>query len=71
MAQRNQNTWAVQPAAWAKFDEHGAVYCESIEAAYQVCKQIAGEGDQVIYKLTAGEPIKWVRVTGNELVQSA
>lgn len=69
MAQRN-NTWAVQPANWRNFDEFGAIYCESIEAAYQVCKQIAGEGDQIIYKMTSGDPIRWVRVTGNELVQS-
>ena len=67
----NVNTWAVQPASWSKFDEHGAVYCADIDTAYKVCSSIAGEGDQVIYKLTHGEPIKWVRVTGNELVQSA
>ena len=67
----NETPWAVQPASWFKFDPHGAVYCADIDTAYKICKSIIGEGDQVIWKMTSGDPIKWVRVTDNELVQSA
>ena len=29
--------FAVQPAAWSKFDEHGADYAISISHAYRLC----------------------------------
>ena len=41
----NETSWAVQPAAWFKFDPHGAVYCADIDTAYKICKSIIGEGD--------------------------
>ena len=65
-------TWAVQPAAWAKLDHDGCVYCADIDTAYGIARQLQSrEGDQVIWKMTSGEPIKWVRVTDDELVQTA
>ena len=64
--------WAVQPATWAKLDSDGCVYCADIDTAYRIARQLhSREGDQVIWKITHGEPIKWVRVTDDELVQSA
>ena len=64
--------WAVQPAAWANFDPDGAVYCLDIHTAYRVARdQKAREGDQMIWRMTSGKPIKWVRVTDDEVAQSA
>ena len=65
-------TWAVQPAAWFNFDSDGCVYCADIDTAYSIARQLhSREGDQVIWKMTSGDPIRWVRVTDDELVQSA
>ena len=64
-----KTTWAVQPAAFANFDEHGCVYCADIETAYKIAGQLTPrEGDQMIWKMTTGEPIKWVRVYEGENV---
>ena len=69
---KNQINWAVQPAAWANFDPDGAVYCLDIHTAYRVARdQKAREGDQMIWRMTSGKPIKWVRVTDDEVAQSA
>ena len=67
----NKTTWAVQPASFAKFDEHGCVYCADIDTAYKIAQDQTRFGDQIIWKMTTGEPIKWVRVTGDEVVTSA
>ena len=67
----NKTTWAVQPASFANFDEHGCVYCADIDTAYKVAQDQTRFGDQIIWKMTTGEPIKWVRVTGDEVVTSA
>ncbi len=66
-----KTTWAVQPASFAKFDEHGCVYCADIDTAYKIANDQTRFGDQCIWKMTAGDPIKWVRVTGGEVVTSA
>ena len=58
--------WAVQPAAWANFDAAGVVYCADIETAYRVARDQTRYGSQVIYKMTAGDPIKWIRIDSNE-----
>ncbi len=64
--------WAVQPAAWGKFDPDGVVYCADIDTAHRVARdQKAREGDQMIWRMTSGKPIKWVRVTDDEVAQSA
>jgi|TARA_B100002019_G_scaffold280562_1_gene283643 hypothetical protein len=63
--------WAVQPAAWFNFDEHGAVYCADISTAYTVAgQQLDRHGDQMIWKMTAGDPIRWVRVYADEQVSA-
>ena len=56
-------SWAVQPASWSKFDPDGAVYCADIDTAYRVAQDQTRFGDQMIWRMTAGDPIKWVRVT--------
>ena len=66
----HQTQWAVQPAAWAKFDPHGAIYCLDIETCYKICQSVIGEGDQMIWKMTSGEPIKWVRVYEDESIDA-
>ena len=58
--------WAVQPASWGKFDADGVVYCADLETAYRVAADQTRFGSQVIFKMTAGDPIKWIRVDSNE-----
>ena len=61
--------WAVQPAAWFNFDPDGCVYCADYHTAFRIAKQLhSREGDQLIFKLTAGDPIKWIRVTDDKVV---
>ncbi len=62
--------WAVQPANWANFDPHGAEFAISIEHAYKICQSYIGEGDMMIWKMTSGEPIKWVRVYEDESIDA-
>ena len=65
-------TWAVQPAAWFNFDPDGVVYCADIDTAYRIAAQLKErEGDQMIWKMTAGDPIKWVRVYADERIEAA
>ena len=64
-------TFAVQPAAWFNFDPDGCVYCADIETAYRVAQDQTRFGDQIIWKMTAGDPIRWIRVTKEEVAQSA
>ena len=67
----NVNTWAVQPASWSKFDEHGAVYCADIDTAYKVANDQLRFGDQMIYRINNNTtPIKWVRVYKDDGVQA-
>ena len=63
--------WAVQPAAWKNYDPDGCVYCADIETAYRVAQDQTRFGDQIIWKMTAGDPIRWIRVTKEEVAQSA
>ena len=65
-----QTTWAVQPANGAKFDPHGAIQCADIGTAYKICQSVIGEGDQMIWRLTTGEPIAWVRVYEDESIDA-
>ena len=66
--------FAVQPANWSKFDEHGCDYAISISHAYRLCGiwQERGEaqGDMMIWRLTSGHPVKWVRVYEDESIDS-
>ena len=64
--------FAVQPVAWGKFDERGADYASSIDHAYRLCSVwLAKYGeDMMIYRLTSGDPIAWVRVYADEGVEA-
>ena len=65
-----QTTWAVQPANWTNFDPEGAIQCADIDTAYKICQSVIGEGDQMIWKMTAGDPIRWVRVYEDESIDA-
>ena len=66
--------FAVQPANWSKFDEHGCDYAISITHAYRLCgiwqEQGEAQGDMMIWRLTSGHPVKWVRVYEDESMDS-
>ena len=62
--------WAVQPASWFNFDPDGVVYCADINTAYRVAQDQTRFGDQMIWRLTSGTPLRWVRVTVGEVVQT-
>ena len=68
--EQNQMTFAVQPANWANFDPHGAEYAINISHAYKICQSYIGEGDMMIWRLTSGNPIKWVRVYEDESIDA-
>ena len=53
--------FAVQPTAWINFDEHGADYTPTINGAYRIAMAI--EEPTTIWRLTTGQPIKWLNVT--------
>lgn len=63
--------WAVQPSDWFYFDPDGAVYTADIDTAYRVARDQTRFGDQDIWKMTAGNPLKWVRVTVGEVVHAS
>ena len=60
--------WAVQPASWFNFDPDGVVYCVAINTAYRVARDQVKFGDQMIWKLTSGTPLRWVRVSDEEQI---
>ena len=62
--------WAVQPASWFNFDPDGVVYCADINTAYRVAQDQTRFGDQMIWRLTSGTPLRWVRGTVGEVVQT-
>ena len=68
----NDMAFAVQPTSFGNFDEHGADYAMNIGHAYRIAaiRQAEGEGDQMIWKITAGDPIRWVRVYDDGSVDS-
>ena len=65
-------TFAVQPTSFGNFDEHGADYAMNIAHAYRIAaiRQAEGEGDQMIWRITNGNPIRWVRVYDDGSVDS-
>ena len=65
-------TFAVQPTSFGTFDEHGADYAINIAHAYRIAaiRQAEGEGDQMVWRITNGEPIAWVRVYDDGSVDS-
>ena len=64
--------FAVQPTSFGTFDEHGADYTPTIAGAYRIAaiRQQECEGDQMIWRLTSGQPIAWVRVYEGEDISS-
>ena len=67
--------FALQPANWNRFDEHGADHALTISHAYRLCSawQASGEAegeDMMIWRLTSGHPIKWVRVYEDESIDA-
>ena len=64
--------FAVQPTSFGTFDEYGADYSPTISGAYRIAaiRQQEQEGDQMIWRLTTGQPIPWVRVYDDENVSS-
>jgi hypothetical protein len=64
--------FAVQPTSFGTFDEWGADYTPTIAGAYRIAaiRQQEREGDQMIWRLTSGQPIPWVRVYANESIES-
>lgn len=68
-------TFAVQPAAWGKFDSYGCDYAINISHAYNICRQWRAMGtpeDMMIFRMTAGaDPIAWVRVYADETIDAA
>jgi len=67
-----QPTFAVQPTSFGNFDEHGADYAINIAHAYRIAaiRQAEGEGDQMVWRITNGDPIRWVRVYDDGSVDS-
>ena len=64
----NTPRFAIQPAAWGSFDEHGADYCISIAHAYKIAQGTTE--DMMIFRLTTGNPIPWVRVYADESIDA-
>lgn len=62
-------TFAVQPAAWGKFDSYGCDWVINMSHAYKIAgiwQEMNQGGDMMIWRVTpGGEPIRWVRVAGD------
>ena len=62
-------TFAVQPAAWGKFDSYGCDWAINMSHAYKIAaiwQETFNDGDMMIWRVTpGGEPIRWVRVAGD------
>ncbi len=62
-------TFAVQPAAWGKFDSYGCDWAINMSHAYKIAalwQEAFNDGDMMIWRVTpGGEPIRWVRVAGD------
>jgi hypothetical protein len=67
-----QPTFAVQPTSFENFDGWGADYAINIAHAYRIAalRQQDGEGDQMVWRITNGNPIPWVRVYDDGSVDS-
>jgi hypothetical protein len=62
--------FAVQPVSFGTFDEYGADYTPTISGAYRIAKARQDEGDLMIFRLTTGQPIPWVRVYADENIDA-
>ena len=63
-------SYAVQPANWNRYDEHGADHTATIDDAYSIAKAWIAMGENegenmMVWRLGAGDPIAWVPVYAN------
>ena len=67
-------TFAVQPAAWGKFDSYGCDWAINISHAYKIAaiwQEAFNDGDMMIWRVTpGGEPIRWVRVYEDDSIDA-
>ena len=67
-------TFAVQPAAWDKFDSYGCDWAINISHAYKIAaiwQEAFNDGDMMIWRVTpGGEPIRWVRVYEDDSIDA-
>ena len=67
-------TFAVQPAAWGKFDSYGCDWAINISHAYKIAaiwQEAFKDGDMMIWRVTpGGEPIRWVRVYEDDSIDA-
>tara|TARA_Y100000004_G_scaffold192173_1_gene252255 strand:+ start:551 stop:754 length:204 start_codon:yes stop_codon:yes gene_type:complete len=61
--------WAVQPATWTNFDEHGCDWATDINHAYRIAQ--AWQEDCIIWRIpnSGGAPMRWVRC-GDDTAQA-
>ncbi len=58
-------SFAVQPASFANFDEHGCDWATDINHAYRLAS--AWGEDCIIWRVpNSGNPMKWVRCEGEQ-----
>lgn len=57
--------FAIQPASWSKFDEHGCTFCTDINHAYAICRAQPGMMIWGVPTNPTGKPIKWCRPDAN------
>ena len=67
-------TFAVQPAAWGKFDSYGCDWAINMSHAYKIAalwQETFNDGDMMIWRVTpGGEPIRWVRVYEDDSIDA-
>ena len=63
--QRKQMTFAVQPARWSNFDQHGCWWATSLNHAQRIA-EFHGMGEEcMIWRVPAsGRAYKWMRAGG-------
>jgi hypothetical protein len=58
-------TFAVQPASFAQFDEHGCEWATDLDHARDLAFDWSideGGAAMIVWRLTSGNPIKWLEV---------
>jgi hypothetical protein len=63
--QRKQMTFAVQPASWSNFDQHGCWWATSLNHAQRIA-EFHGMGEEcMIWRVpVSGRAYKWMRAGG-------
>jgi hypothetical protein len=58
-------TFAVQPASFSQFDEHGCEWATDLDHARDLAFDWSideGGAAMIVWRLTSGNPIKWLEV---------